>query len=137
MTFLNHRSFYSISSLVQGNAKIFFTRSGANDPNFNMRHEPAMIIRKNGQGQSFITVTEIHGNFDPISEFTTNAYSSVKNIRVLQQDQDLAVVEIILDNKKLVLARHNQNADEKATHSAAGFTWTGPAGVFYDGKKIN
>jgi hypothetical protein len=137
MTFLNHRSFYSISSLVQGDAKIFFTRSGAGDPNFNLRHEPGLVIRKNGKDQSFITVTEIHGNFDPISEFTTNAYSSVKAIRVLQEDKDLVVVEITMDDKKLVLAQHNKDAGVNTKHSGAGFSWTGPSAVFYDGKKIN
>ncbi|HEX2629887.1 MAG TPA: heparinase II/III family protein, partial [Chitinophagaceae bacterium] len=44
-TFLNGRTYYSISSLVQGDATLFFTRTGANDPNFNLRREPAFIIR--------------------------------------------------------------------------------------------
>jgi len=43
---LNGKSFYTISSLTDDSTKIFFVWSGANDPQFNLRHEPACIIRK-------------------------------------------------------------------------------------------
>ncbi|HEX7846671.1 MAG TPA: heparinase II/III family protein, partial [Chitinophagaceae bacterium] len=80
-TFLNESTYYSITSLVSDSAQVFFTRSGANDPNFNLRHEPALIFRRNGTSLSFVNVLEIHGNFDPIGEFSTNAYPSVKQVR--------------------------------------------------------
>ncbi|MBC7938013.1 MAG: alginate lyase family protein [Rhizobacter sp.] len=137
LTLLNNRTYYTISSLVQGAGTVFFTRSGANDPNFNLRHEPAMIIRKKGTDALFVNVTEIHGSFDPINEFSAGAYAEVKNIRVLQQDASYIVVEIELNNKKLIIAQHNTNMNEQQANSAAGFSWTGPVGVFYDGKKIN
>jgi hypothetical protein len=42
-----------------------------------------------------------------------------------------------MDDKKLVLAQHNKDAGVNTKHSGAGFSWTGPSAVFYDGKKIN
>lgn len=137
LTLLNNRTYYTISSLVQGEANVFFTRSGANDPNFNLRHEPAMIIRKKAANVLFVNVTEIHGSFDPINEFSSGAYAAVKSITVLQKDADYTIAEIVLNDKKLIIAQHNTNMDEKKSNAAAGFSWTGPVGVFYDGKKIN
>lgn len=137
LTFLNNRTYYTISSLVQGDGNIFFTRSGATDPNFNLRHEPAMIIRKKAADALFVSVTEIHGSFDPINEFSAGAYPSVKNITVLQQDDNCSVVEIVLNDIKLVIAQQNTNMNEQQANTAAGFSWTGPVAVWYDGKKIN
>lgn len=137
LTFLNNRTYYTISSFSKGASTVFFARSGASDPNFNLRHEPAMIIRKKAADVLFVNVTEIHGSFDPINEFSTGAYAAVKAIAILQQDADYTIAEILLNDKKLIIAQHNTDMDEKKSNSAAGFTWAGPVAVFYDGKKIN
>jgi hypothetical protein len=134
LTFLNDRSYYSISSLIDGSAKIFLTRTGANDPDFNLRHEPAMVIRKNGKSQSFINVIEIHGKFDPVYEFSSNAYPSVKQIKLLQQDENYTVAEVFLGDKKLIISQCNKDFDTKQVHSAANMSWTGPFMVMYNGK---
>lgn len=137
LTFLNGKTYYSISSLIQGDAEILFTRLGANDPNFNLRREPAMIIRKKAGNALFVNITEVHGNFDPIGEFSTGAYAAVKNIRLLQQDNDYTIAEMEIGNKKLVIAQHNNDMNSKQAHNAAGYSWAGPVAVYYDGKKIN
>ena len=137
LTFLNDKTYYSISSLITGAAEIFFTRTGANDHNFNLRHEPAFIIRKKGKSQSFVTVVEMHGNFDPIIEFSTNSYPSVKNINLLQNDADYSVAQIMIGDKKLTIAQRNNDADAKKIHSVRGIKWTGPYTVLFDGKQLN
>ena len=136
LTFLNDRTYYTISSLVTGTAKVFFTRSGANDPNFNLRHEPAMIIRKNGKNQSYISMVEIHGKFDPIAEFSSDAHPSVKQIKLLQNDGQYSVVEISINEKKLMIAQCNDDFDAKKIHSSQGLSWTGPYTVLYDAKTL-
>ncbi len=138
LTFLNKRTYYTISSLVEGKAQVFFTRSGANDPNFNLRHEPALIIRKKGINQSFVNVTEIHGDYDPVREFSSGAYPSVQQIRLLVNDENTTVAEIMIDDRKLVLAQHNKDMGPAKTHSvdAGGIKmeWTGPYIILYEGK---
>jgi oligo-alginate lyase len=134
-TFLNNRTYYSISSLIEGTASLFFTRTGANDPNFNLRREPAFIIRKNGSGQSFINVLEIHGKFDPIVEFSTNSYSSVQNMKLLENG-DYSVIEIIINGKKILIAQSNNDFNKTTKHSAKEISWTGPFTVLYDGKNL-
>ncbi len=136
-TFLNNRTFYTVSSLIQGEASLFLTRTGANDPDFNLRHEPAFIIRKKGTNESFVSVIEIHGKFDPVAEFTTNAYPSVKQIKLLQNDDAYSIAEILVDNKKLLIAQCNNDFDSTAKHTIQAINWTGPYTVLYDGKILN
>jgi hypothetical protein len=136
LTFLNKDTYYSLTSLITDSAQLFFTRSGANDPNFNLRHEPALIFRRNGTDQLFINVLEIHGKFDPIAEFSTNAYPSVQQITLLQNDDDYSVAEILVGGKKLQIAQCNKNFDTKQVHSVQGVNWTGAFTVLYDGKKL-
>lgn len=133
-TFLNNKTFYSITSLIEGNASIFLTRTGANDPNFNLRHEPAYIIRKNGEKELFLNVIEIHGNFDPVSESAANSYSSVSDIKLLENGDDYTIAEIEIGKKKITIGQSNKNFDKNTNHTAKGLKWTGPFTVLYDGK---
>jgi len=137
LTLLKGSTYYSISSLVEGKAGLFITRSGANDPNFNLRHEPALIIRKKSKDASFINVMEIHGHYDPVNEFSTHSYPAVKSISSLINNEESSVVVINIDSKKLVIAQANKDFQTKTIHSAADMTWTGPYAVWYEGKKLN
>src|SRR6188768_699849 len=132
-TFLNSKTYYTISSLVEDSATLFFTRIGANDPNFNLRREPAYIIRKNGQKQVFLNIIEIHGSYDPIIEYSANTYPSVENIKLLEND-DYTVTEISINGKKLVIAQSNKIFNKETRHTAKGINWTGPFTVLYDNK---
>ena len=135
-TFLNNRSYYTISSLTDKKTKLFFTRAGANDPNFNLRPETSYIIRKKGKDQSFINVIEIHGRFDPVIEFSFNSYPSVQQINVLQNDEQYSIAEVIINGKKLLIAQSNKIFDGKTMHSAQGIDWKGPYTVLFDGKNL-
>jgi oligo-alginate lyase len=137
-TFLNQNTFYTISSLIDGTAEIFFTRSGANDPNFNVRRETSYIIRKKGKNQSFINVVEIHGKYDPINEFSMNAYSGVKEIKLLQNDDAYSVTTFMVAGKKVLIAQCNKVFEKNKNHSLnindIKIEWIGPYAVLYDGK---
>jgi hypothetical protein len=139
-TFLNNSSYYTVSSLITGTAKVFFTRTGANDPNFNLRREPAFIIRKNGKDQSFINVVEIHGKYDAINEFSINAYPKLQQIKLWKNDASYTVAEITIAGKKLLIAQCNNNAAAGTKHVFAGekgnLEWTGPCMVLYEGKNL-
>lgn len=137
LTFLNKNTYYTISTLIQDTAQLFFTRTGANDPDFNLRHEPAFIVRKQGKDQSFISVIEIHGKFDPVYEFSSNAYPTVHQIKLIQNDENYSVAEILIDKKKLMIYQCNKNFDSQKIHTVLGQSWTGPFSVLYDQQKIN
>jgi oligo-alginate lyase len=139
-TFLNKNTYYTISSLVEGPAQIFFTRSGANDPNFNIRKEPSYIIRKKGVNQSFINVVEIHGKYDPINEFSSNAYAEIKQIKLLQNDSDYTVATCMLTGKLIQVIQCNKDFEKNNNHSLlinnVKVNWVGPYSILYDGKAL-
>ncbi|MEP6677497.1 MAG: heparinase II/III family protein [Ferruginibacter sp.] len=139
-TFLNNRTYYSISSLIEGDAQLFFTRTGANDPDYNLRREPAYIIRKKGSNQSFINVIEIHGSFDPIIEISVDAYPSVQQIQLLENDETFSVAKIIIAGKELMIAQCNKDFSKEIKHTinVAGknLAWVGPYTILYDGKQL-
>lgn len=137
LTFLNDRTYYSISSLVQGNATVFLARLGANDPNFNLRREPAFIIRKRASRQCFVSVVEIHGKFDPVIEFSSGSYTSVQQVKLLQDDEDYTVAAIKINGKQLLVAQCNRDFDNKTKHTAQGISWTGPFSVLYNGTVLD
>jgi len=81
LTFLLDRRFYSLSTATPSGSKIVLAETGANDPNFNLRREPALIIRaENQRNASFATVIESHGEYNPTLEFTVNSHSGVANV---------------------------------------------------------
>jgi hypothetical protein len=82
-------------------------------------------------------VIEIHGRFDPINELSANSYSSVKEIKLLENDEQYSVAEIMIDGKKLFIAQCNRDFGERTKHSAQGNNWTGPFTILYDGKTLN
>ena len=116
----------------------FFTRSGAGDPDFNMRHEPAFMIRKRGRDQDFISVLELHGKFDPVAESTSNAEPSVRKISVLEDGVAYTLVQVDYREKILLLALSKKDVDARTKHRFSSrekvLEWSGPWGVWYDGK---
>lgn len=130
LTFLNGRTYYTISSMINDAAKLYFTRSGANDPNFNLRREPALIIRTKAKNKTFVNVVEIHGKYDAVAEVSSNSYPSVRSIKLLHNDEDYSVAEITTGGKRILIAQANKNFDPNKKHSfnkgAIHLEWTGP-----------
>ncbi len=63
------------SNAAQSNSagEVFFTRTGANDPSFNLRSEPAFILRTKANSTLFASVLETHGYFNEEFEQSVNA----------------------------------------------------------------
>ncbi|PZR22680.1 MAG: hypothetical protein DI535_25690 [Citrobacter freundii] len=139
-TFLNKQTYYSISTLINGTADLFLTRIGANDPDFNLRREPAFMIRKHGKNELFVNLLEIHGRMDPVVEISSQSYPSVKEIRVLRDDNEFSIVNVMLGAKKMTIIQCNKDFNKTTRHEADAdgnkFQWLGPYAVWYDGKKL-
>jgi len=61
---------------------------GANDPEFNLLEAKAFILHTaQADKQTFVSITEAHGNVDPINETITDAQPKVENL-MLQEEQD-------------------------------------------------
>ncbi|MBU2938244.1 heparinase II/III family protein [Lacinutrix sp. C3R15] len=130
-TWLNNRKFYSLTSATSNEDAIILARIGANDPEFNLRRDPSIILRKkNTKATVFASIIEPHGNYNPISEKANNAYSSFKSIKVLIDNVKYTALELQLKSgvsKVFILA--NNNASKEAKHTLKindkNYEWSG------------
>lgn len=139
-TFLNNQTFYTISSYVKDSAQLFFTRTGANDPNFNLRREPSYITRTRAKNMFAINVLELHGNFNPISEITTNSYATVTSVLPVIDTEAYSGAQITIAGKQLLVFQSNKIFDSKTPHQlvvgGVTYSWVGPFAVYFDNKKL-
>jgi len=73
---------------------------------------------------NFINVIEIHGNYDPVAEFSTGASPDVKAIRLLKNDEDYTVAEIKVGGKFLLIAQCNKEFNSLKNHAVHNGTTT-------------
>lgn len=118
--------FYTYLSATTESDSILLGRTGASDPNFNLRRDPMFIVRKKGAGlTTFASVLEAHGSYSPVTEKALNSYSDIQNVEVLISNKDYTIIKISTKEKgNWLTGISNQN--EKKQHS-----------VSVEGKEIN
>ncbi|MDT0540191.1 heparinase II/III family protein [Croceitalea sp. P059] len=131
LTWLLNNKFYSYSAVSSNEDEMILGRIGANDPEFNLRHEPTLILRrKNTKNTVFASIIESHGTYSPVSELALNAYSNIKNISVVHNDTDYTAVQYENNNGELKLfILSNREASTDKEHSLQIdeniISWTG------------
>jgi hypothetical protein len=91
-TWMNSNRFYTLTMLTDDQTELLFTTIGANDPNFNLRNESAVMLRQpNSKNHLFVNVIEPHGEFNPTAEYTINAVSKIQKIAASQSGDKLKV----------------------------------------------
>ena len=130
LTWFNGTNFYSLTSATQANDKVLFTRIGANDPKFNLRRDPGLIIERESGSTLFAQTYEAHGSYDPAAEIPVNSFSTVTDLKVLHHSRYYSAVEITLQQgAKYIFCslKEASNANEK--HSlklgSRSIEWTG------------
>ena len=114
-TWLKGKRFYSVTTVTDSNSELFFVRSGANDPEYYLRTDPAFIIRQNGaRNHTFLSALETHGKYDLIVEKTENAVSSVKSLKIEEDNDSYTLVQIEVNGEKAKFRiDYNKNSSEK------------------------
>ncbi|MCK8523408.1 heparinase II/III family protein [Aquimarina sp. D1M17] len=132
-TWLLANTFYTLSTLSHANDEFLFTRIGANDPNFNLRRDPAFILRKTkAKDNVFISTIEAHGSYNAVTEIAKHSSSSIQEIRKLKIDDDnyVACTIILKNGKQHTFILCTSNNTKSAKHSikidAKTLQWTGP-----------
>ena len=117
-TWLINNRFYTLSMLTNAKTEIIFATIGANDPNFNLRNESAIILRQqNTANHLFVNVIEPHGEFNPIAEYTKGAESNIVSLKS-NQNGNWLIVEIELKEGhrwQLRIPDHTSDLNEKIT----------------------
>jgi hypothetical protein len=133
-TWLDGNRYYTITSAADPSTRVAFTRTGANDPNFNLRHEPAMIMRQKATNHVFASAIEPHGSFDGSKESTSGSSPIIRSVTVLASTKEGTVVRVIGERKiQWTVLIANDSPDPATKHSVkAGeetFSWDGPAKI--------
>lgn len=118
MTWFNGANFYSMTSASTEVDEIYFTRIGANDPNFNLKRDPGLIIHRKTSNTLFAQVYEAHGSYDPADEVPINSFSSVESVIVLHHSKDYNAIQIELNSgAKYIFCNRKSINQENQTHS--------------------
>lgn len=114
-TWLKADRFYSVTTLSNRQSELYLTRAGANDPNMNIRNEPAFMIRqKEATNHTFASLIESHGLYDLNIELTKGFTSQFKSMQITYDDAHYTqFVAQTLKGKKITLTVVNQDFDSK------------------------
>ncbi len=93
-TWLDGQRFTSFITDVDAPGTVYFTRIGADDPNYNLRSEPALIYRRKASTTVFASVIETHGEFLEASEYTRDPYPRFTSVDVLGQNDEATLIRI-------------------------------------------
>ncbi|MEZ9322768.1 heparinase II/III family protein [Vibrio sp. 10N.286.51.E5] len=131
VSWLQNNTYYTwLGATSNDNAEVIFTRTGANDPSFNLRSEPAFILRSKGETTLFASVLETHGYFNEEFEQSVNARGVVKDIKVVAHTNVGSVVEISTEKSNVTVMISNQlgatdNTEHKVELNGKVYSWTG------------
>jgi len=134
LTWLLDGRFYTYRFATDGDVDVILGESGANDPAFNLRREPMIILRANAEGRhSFASMLESHGRYDGAAEQTVASRSLVQSMRhEVVGDYDVVVLEIAGGRRAVIAISHDPDAAREHVVELDGQTiaWSGFATVF-------
>ncbi len=121
--------FYTYRFGSSAPAQAMLVESGANDPEFNLRREPALLQRVEGQKDvTFFSVLEPHGEYNGTAEYVHGADSRIKNI-VRTRGNDAEVIELRLASGARIALGVADDSAAKGEHSVTvdgyAYRWSG------------
>ncbi|MEN5427987.1 oligoalginate lyase [Stenotrophomonas pennii] len=121
--------FYSYRFGSSAPAQALLVESGANDPEFNLRREPALVQRVDGQrAVSFFSVLEPHGEYNGTAEYVHGADSQIRDLkRARGSDAELVEVTLASGARLALGVADDSSADVEHTVSVEGrsYRWRG------------
>lgn len=127
--------FYEITTFADSSDKLILARAGANDPNFNLRRDAFLVLRKESKKDAiFVSTIRAHGSYSPVSEIPTNPYPDQINLKILLDQRDYSIIEISNKNSSpFILMIANSSKDPEKKHQVdlgnKEFSWIGPVSL--------
>ncbi|WP_440906372.1 alginate lyase family protein (plasmid) [Catenovulum sp. SX2] len=131
-SWLGKTKYHSLTAVTNDSDQVLLTRIGANDPNFNLRREAGIMLRRNDVANtSFVSVIESHGSYSPVTELSLNSNTNIAELKVVYDDENYTAVRIvdIAGNYQLFIVANKlvaPSAKHKVTIDKQVYSWTGP-----------
>ena len=118
MTWFNNRKFYTITSAVQQDDQVLLTRIGANDPNFNLRRDPGLMLRRTSGNTLFASLYEMHGRYSYTDEIPSNLFTAIAHLEVLHESENYVAIQFELKTgEEYQFAFSLKDKEETASHT--------------------
>ncbi len=121
--------FYSYRFGSSAPSQALLVESGANDPEFNLRREPALVQRVDGQrAVSFFSVLEPHGEYNGTAEYVHGADSQIRDLkRARGSDAELVEATLASGARIALGVADDSSADVEHTVNVDGrsYRWRG------------
>ncbi|WP_252736394.1 alginate lyase family protein [Maribacter dokdonensis] len=130
-SWLDNGRFYTMTSATLPNDELKLVRIGANDPEFNLRREAGVILRRKDINNTlFVSTIESHGSYSPVSELAINSNSTIKELKVVVDTAAYTAIEItaINDETSLFIIANTNNskeAEHKLKINDKNYEWSG------------
>lgn len=131
-SWFNTGHFYTTTMAVASSDQLIIGQLGANDPNFNLRPDQCLIVRKPDAKETlFATVLESHGSYSPVDEIPLQPYGQVENIKILLDNNNYSAINWqVASGESFTLIVSNQDADSNKKHQliigTTSYEWSGP-----------
>ncbi|GGZ23580.1 hypothetical protein GCM10007049_15700 [Echinicola pacifica] len=115
ITWMDRNQFYTLSTLSLEGDQMTLARTGANDPKFNLRRDPMVMISREDASTSFVSILEPHGSYSTVSELSQGASSQVQGLKILFESEEYIAIEwqhISGQTYRLAIAKSNNGQEE-------------------------
>lgn len=134
LTWMQGSRFYSYHMAPPAGARFIVAESGANDPEFNLRREPALIQRVDGASDAtFVSLLEPHGEYDASSEAVVASSARVTALEHRREGAADLILVTLIDGRRFAVAVADDVAagtKHSVTVDGRPLAWTGPVGRF-------
>jgi hypothetical protein len=129
LTWMLKDRFYTYRFGASEPSQALLLESGANDPEFNLRREPALLQRVNGAASvSFFGVLEPHGKYDGTAETVVGAKSRIASLAHERSDDGDVLVLTFASGKTVAIAVAQDPSSAARHRVVAGdrtYEWAG------------
>ncbi len=121
--------YYSVISAPSPGTEVFVGRTGANDPDFNLRSQQMVMLRRNAANHLFASVIEPHGYFNEAREQTRDARSVIQSVNIEGSNETASVITVRgkRDLQWQIMIRNSETASKKTrvVFSGKEYEWEG------------
>jgi len=129
-TILLDRRFYTLTSAVPRGTNVVLAELGANDPNTNLRREPALILRgPRARSFSAATVFEPHGEYNPIEEYTLASRSQIERLEHIAGEAADLVRLHLKSGDHITVGLAGSEGSHRVMDGTDEISWDGPYAV--------